>query len=486
MIQVDVEREIVSYLGEGDLPSEKIRESIASYEQAVVWGHAADQSIKEDYSFQEIIHAALEGLNSTMEWRKRLGFGKRPDPIRQVIGDHTNHFYSVFDDLRKKRIAIIVAGPRKRHPFLFFIDEMNFVAAKGEPSTKAIYYGYGLLETWRADPRIHMFDGKGVSAFQALFRVSIVGLITQYIGMGLAASRKVQKIFDPEDILHKNINELVQQTEDNTWPGTEEAQRKAAIALRGYLNAWFDFMAKSGWLEIHHTLQDSRVSEKEQSFLDTATTEISETAREIIVDYEEEAKFDAAERERRERERREKQMQWTMMRIALGILYPREKDVLRTHWEKQKRGMNWKQLEETYYEEIWDLIRLHLSGEDIDAKIDDKDKRSLGKMHFIFELKRSERPREKVRTLEQLSIEELVTKKEYLLSRLQWEGRGLPSNASWRDIVARFRKLIIRYHPDRVEITGIEPEEARTISSQVIQDFRELEIIHDLHPELFK
>lgn len=484
MIHVDTERKILSYLGEGDLAWEKIEESITAYERVVVWGHSNDQSLKEDSSFQELIQIALEGLNSAMEWRKRF-FSKGSDPIKAVLGDRTNDFYRAFDDLRKKKIAIIAGGPRIKHPFLFFIDEMNFVGAIADPNTQTLYYGYGLLETWRTDPRIHEFDGKGVATFQALFRISILYLITQYIGMGLTAARQVQKIFDLEGILDKNLNELVQQTEDNKWHGTEEAQRKAAIALRGYLSAWFDFMAKSGWLEIHHTLQDSRVSEKEQSFLDTATTEISETSREIIVDYAEEEKFDAAERERRERQRREKQMEWTMMRIALGILYPREKEILRTHWEKQRRGLTWKKLEETYYEEIWDLIRLHLAGANMDIQIEEKDKHTLGKMHFIFELKQSERPREKVRTLEQFSIEELMARKEYLLSKLQWEGRGLPSDAPWRDIVSRFRKLVIRYHPDRIEITGIDPEEARNVSSQVIQDFRELEIIHDLHPEIF-
>lgn len=484
MIQVDT-KSALAYLGEGDLPRDKIKESIEKEEKVVVWG-SFNQSIKEDSLFHELIKAALEGLNDIMEWRKRFSFSKKPDPIQEILGDRTNDFYRVFDDLRKKRISIVAAGSRKKHPFLYFIDESNYVAAFADPDTQSIFYGYGLLETWRADPRIREFDGKGVPSFLALFRISILNLITQYIGMGLAASRKVQSIFDPEGSLNANLNELVEQTENNTWPGTEEAQRKAAIALRGYLNAWFDFMAKSGWLEIHHTLQDSKVSEKEQSFLDTATTEISETAREIIIDQSMEETFDAQERERRERERREKQMEWTMMRISLGILYPREKEILRSYWEKEKRGMSWKQLQETYYEEIWDLIRLHLAGANMDVQIEDKDKHTLGKMHFIFELKRSERPREKVRTLEQFSIEELTKRKEELLSRLQWEGKGLSPDASWREIVGRFRKLMIRYHPDRTEITGIDPEEAQKKSSQIIQDFRELEIIHELHPELFK
>jgi len=482
MVNVGTEK-ILSYLGEGDLAHDAIKEVLLKDERVVVWGHS--NGLREDSSFQELIQTALEGLNNAMEWRKRFGFSKRSDPIRNVFGEQANDFYQVFDDLRKKKIAIIAAGQRMTHPFLHFIDEMNFVAAMAAPGNQTIYYGYGLLETWRADPRIREFDGSGVSTFHALFRISIVNLITQYIGMGLNASRQVQKIFDSEGILDSNLKEMVQQTEESSWPGMEEAQRKAAIALRGYLNAWFDFMEKSGWLEIHHTLQDSRISEREQSFLDTATTEISETAREIIVDYAEEAKFDAAERERRERERREKQMQWTMMRIALGILYPREKEILQKHWEKRKSDMPWKKLQETYYEEIWDLIRLHLSGADIDAEIEKKDTKTLGKMHFVFELKRTEKPKEKVRTLEQLSIKELVTRKEYLLSRLQWEGKGLPSDASWRDVVARFRKLMIRYHPDRVEITGIDSAEAQRVSSYVIQDFRELEIIHELHPELF-
>ena len=487
MIQVDTERKTWPYLGEGDLAREKIKESIARCERVVLWGHSHDPSIKKDSSFHELIHAALEGFNRTMKGHRRFTFSKRErDPLRDVLGNRTNDFYRVFDHLRKEKIAVIAAGSRTKHPFLLFIDEMNFAAAIVDPDTEVLFYGYGLLETWRADPRILEFDGQGATSFQTLFRISIVNLITLYLGMGLAASRKLQNIFDPEKLLNANLSELVQQTEYNTWPGKEEFQRKAAIALRGYLSAWFDFMTKSGWLEIHHTLQDSKVAEMEQSFLDTATTEISETAREIIVDQSEGEAFDATEMERRERERREKQMQWTMMRIALGILYPREKDILRKHWEKKKRGLNWKRLEETYYEEIWDLIRLHLAGEDIDAKIEEKDKRTLGKMHFIFELKRSERSKEKVRTLEQFSIAELTSRKEYLVSRLQWEGKGLPTDALWRDIVSRFRRLIIRYHPDRVEITGIYPEEARSVSSQVIHDFRELEIIHDLHPEIFK
>lgn len=485
MVQSDSERRVISYLGEGDISWNAIKESIEKREGAIVWGNPPDPSMKEDESFHDLINTALEGLESAMPWHRRFSFNKKSDPIRVILGDRVNDFYHALDALRRKRISIATAGPSS-HPFINFIDEANFVAAVADPYKHTIFYGHGLLETWRADPRTLMFDGKGVSSFITLFRISIVGLLTQYIGLGLAASRQVQNVFDHEGLLESNLTELVQMTENNTWPGSEEVQRKAAIALRGYLNAWFDFMAKSGWLEIHHTLQDTKVSEKERSFLDTATTEISETAREVVVDQADEAAFDAAERERRMRERREKQMQWTMMRIALGILYPREKDILRKHWEKQKRGMTWKQLEETYYEEIWDLIRLHLSGEDIDAKIEEKYKYTLGKMHFIFELKRSERPREKVKTLEQLSIEELTKRKEYLLSRLQWEGRGVPSNAGWRDVVSRFRKLMIRYHPDRIEITGIDPEEAKRISSQVIQDFRELEIIHDLHPEIFK
>ncbi|MGH9909442.1 MAG: hypothetical protein ACRD32_02260, partial [Nitrososphaerales archaeon] len=67
MIHVDTERKILSYLGEGDLAWEKIEESIAAYERVVVWGRSSDQSIREDSSFQELIHAALEGLNSAME-----------------------------------------------------------------------------------------------------------------------------------------------------------------------------------------------------------------------------------------------------------------------------------------------------------------------------------------------------------------------------------------------------------------------------------
>ncbi len=486
MIQVDTKRNIVSYLGEGDITQEKIKNSILIHESVSIWGCSSDSSISKDSSFHELIRTALEGLNSVMEWRKRFTFNKKDDPIMTILGDRVNDFYRVFDDLRKEKISIILSGSRTDNPFLFFIDKMNFVVAIVDPDKQAFFYGCGLLETWRADPRILQFDGKGASSFHTLFRISIINLIIQYIGMGSITSRKVQELFDPEGLLNANISNLVQQTEDNIWPGTEEAQRKAAIALRGYLSAWFDFIAKSGWLEIHHTLQDSKVAEKEQSFLDIATTEISETSREIVVDYTEEEVFDVIERERRNRERREKQMEWTMMRIALGILYLKEKNILHTYWEKKKRGLTWKQLEETYYEEIWDLIRLHLIGADIDVKIEEKTKHTLGKIHFIFELKHSERSKEKVRTLEQFSIGALIVRKEHLLYRLQWEGSGLPSDTSWRDIVSRFRKLIIRYHPDRVEITGIEPSEARTVSSQVILDFRELEIIHDLHPEIFK
>ncbi|MFQ5940433.1 MAG: hypothetical protein ACE5KA_01885 [Nitrososphaerales archaeon] len=486
MIQVDTERKSLSYLGEGNLERRKIKESIEMHERAVVWGRPLVPSIKVEYSFHDLIHTALEGLNSTMYWRKRFAFRKQSDPIRHILGDRSIDFYSVFDSLRKERISIVAAGSRTNHPFLSFLDRRNFVAGIADRDAQAIFYGHGLLETWRADPRTLQFDGKGAPSFQTLFRISIVSLITQYLGIGLSTSRKIRDILDPQGILDTNLRELVQQKEDNTWPGTEEVQRKAAIALRGYLNAWFDFMTKSGWLEIHHTLQDSKIAEKEQSFLDTATTEISETAREIIVDVASEEAFDTAQRERKERERREKHMEWTMMRIALGILYPREKDILRALWEKTKRGLTWKKLEETYYEEIWDLIRLHLAGRDMNAEIEEKDRHTLGRMHFIFELKRSERPKEKVRTLEQLSIVELIARKEYLLSRLQWEGRGLPSDSPWRDIVYRFRKLIIRYHPDRIEVTGIEASEAQMVSSQVIQDFRELEIIHDLHSEVFK
>jgi hypothetical protein len=36
-----------------------------------------------------------------------------------------------------------------------------------------------------------------------------------------------------------------------------------------------------------------------------------------------------------------------------------------------------------------------------------------------------------------------------------------------------------------VEITGIDLREAQQVSTQAIQDFRELEIIHDLQPTIF-
>ncbi len=486
MVQVDTPSNTTSYLGEGDVRREKIKKSLQIYESVIVWGHSKNLTIREDYSFNELIYTSLEGLDRTMVWRKRRPFSMKFDPIRAVLGYRVSDFYRVFDELRKQKIIVIATGPNTIQPFMYFVDAMNFVAAFVDPNSHTIFYSHGLLETWRGDPRILQFDGKGVTSFQTLFSLSLVNLITSYLGMGLVASRKVQDIFDLKGILKTNLSELVEQTECKTWPGTKEAQRKAEISLRGYLNAWFDFMAKSGWLEIHHTLQDSKVAEKEQSFLDTATTEINETAQEIIVDYSQEDVIDNVEKKRAEKKRGEKQMQWTMMRIALGILYPRKKNFLRSCWENKERGITWNQLEERYYEEIWDLIRLDLAGKDIVAEIEEKDMYTLGKMHFIFELKRSERPREKIRTLEQFTIEELRGRKENLLTRLKWEGKVLSSDAAWVDIVTRFRKLIIRYHPDRVEVTGIEPVEAKKVSSQVIQDFRELEIIHDLHPEIFK
>ena len=485
MLQPDPRGKTLSYLGEGDISQENIGEAIGRTETAAVWGQSDRRLAQEDRSFEDAIRSALETLGKKMEWRKRFTFHKKFDPVEDILGGRAKDFYRSFDDLCNGKISIAVSGQRSENPFLLFVDETSFVAGMSNTSQGTLWYGYGILETWRADPRVHFLDEKGISAFQMLFSASLAHLLTLYIGMGLPTAREVQKVFDPEGILQSNLAELAGLTKKRAWPGSQEIQRKAAIALRGYLNAWFDFMAKSSWLEIHHTLHDTRVLEKEQSFLDTATTEISETARGIIPDQMVSEMFSAEEMERRERERREKQMEWTMLRIALGILYPREKAILKTLWEKSKRRLTWKELEETYYEDVWDLMRSHLAGQDLEPKIVEKDKGGLGRWHFIFELKRSERQREKVKTLERMNLAELLERKSLLLSLLKWEEQGLPPDAPWEDAVARFRKIIIRYHPDRAEITGIDPNEAQQVSTQAIQNFRELEIIHDLQPEIF-
>ena len=158
MIQVDTKRNIVSYLGEGDITQEKIKNSILIHESVSIWGCSSDSSISKDSSFHELIRTALEGLNSVMEWRKRFTFNKKDDPIMTILGDRVNDFYRVFDDLRKEKISIILSGSRTDNPFLFFIDKMNFVVAIVDPDKQAFFYGCGLLETWRADPRILQFD----------------------------------------------------------------------------------------------------------------------------------------------------------------------------------------------------------------------------------------------------------------------------------------------------------------------------------------
>lgn len=471
------------YLGEGDIPPETIEEAIRSTEMVTAFGSGNLEQAKEDY--RGVIRSALEVMNEKMVWRRRFSFGKKSDPIEPILGDHSKDFYRSFDDVRQGRISIAVAGPRKEHPFLLYVNETSYVAGMSDPGRQILWYGYGLVETWRADPQVYLLDGKGVPAFQMLFGASLAYILALHVGTGHAAGREVQKVFDPEGVLQKNLAQYAGLAEKKVWPGREEIQKKGAIALRGYLNAWFDFMAKSSWLEIHHTLHDTRVLEREQSFLDTATTEISEAARGIVPDEAINEMFGAEQMERRERERKEKQMEWTMLRIALGILYPREKATIRSYWERSKRRLTWKELEETYYEDIWDLMRSHLAGQDLERKILEKDKGGVGRWHFIFELKRSERPKEKVKTLEKMSLADLCERKNRLLSQLSWEGQGLPADAIWDDTVARFRKIIIKYHPDRAEITNIDPEEAQRVSTEAIQNFRELEIIHDLEPGLF-
>ncbi|MCS6768678.1 MAG: hypothetical protein RMJ59_08345 [Candidatus Nitrosocaldus sp.] len=476
------------YLGEGSVRIEEIasmRDAKGKVEYSLVWGRGKD-SLQDD-SFYEYIHPALEHMQRVMEWRSSgmLGalFKKADDdPIAGILGGKSKEFYRAFHDLYKGRIGLVCVGDRYSSPFILFNDPTCYVAALANPESSEIFYGYGLLEAWRADPRIHDLNGKGVDAFTLLFSSSIAFMLTLYINAGLAKAREVSRVFDPNGVLAANLREWAEYTSKGIWPGSHENQRRAMIALRGYLNAWFDFLKDSSWLEIHHTLHHGKVIERDQSFLDTATTEISETSRAIILDNV--SVFSAEEMERRDRLRREKQLEWTLLRIALGILYPREKAKIREVWERERRRVSWRYLEDTYYEEIWDLIRLHLAGEDIYASIEEKDTKTLGRWHFIFN-KKAERPREKVVELEKMEIERIFERKNRLLAMLTWEGVGLPPDARWHDVVARFRKIMIKYHPDRTEVTGVNPEEAHRVTKIAIDIFRELEIIHDLHPEVF-
>ncbi|MEM3106158.1 MAG: hypothetical protein QXY14_04625, partial [Candidatus Nitrosocaldus sp.] len=350
------------YLGEGSVMAEEVTSSMRNargkVEYMLVWGK--DKDSLQDDSFYEYIHSALEHMRDVMEWRSSMGmlgigsslFKRVSDPIADILGGKSKEFYKAFDDLAKGRIRLVCTGDRYASPFILFNDPTSYVAALANPSSNEIFYGYGLMEAWRADPRIHDLNGKGVDAFTLLFSSSIVFMLTLYINAGLAKAREVRRIFDPNDALTSNLREWAEYTSKGIWPGSHENQRKAMIALRGYLNAWFDFLKDSSWLEIHHTLHHGKVIERDQSFLDTATTEISETSRAIILDSV--SMFSAEEMERRDRLRREKQLEWTLLRIALGILYPREKARIREVWERERRKVKWRYLEDTYYEEIWD------------------------------------------------------------------------------------------------------------------------------------
>ncbi|MEM4339560.1 MAG: hypothetical protein QXE03_05035, partial [Candidatus Nitrosocaldus sp.] len=333
------------YLGEGSVMAEEVTSSMRNargkVEYMLVWGK--DKDSLQDDSFYEYIHSALEHMRDVMEWRSSMGmlgigsslFKRVSDPIADILGGKSKEFYKAFDDLAKGRIRLVCTGDRYASPFILFNDPTSYVAALANPSSNEIFYGYGLMEAWRADPRIHDLNGKGVDAFTLLFSSSIVFMLTLYINAGLAKAREVRRIFDPNDILMSNLREWAEYTSKGIWPGSHENQRKAMIALRGYLNAWFDFLKDSSWLEIHHTLHHGKVIERDQSFLDTATTEISETSRAIILDSV--SMFSAEEMERRDRLRREKQLEWTLLRIALGILYPREKARIREVWERERR-----------------------------------------------------------------------------------------------------------------------------------------------------
>ncbi len=462
------------YLGEGAL------EYNPSNDYTLIWGRlrSNNASIKIDYSFNEYISNALSYMKANMQ--RRSIFNSNKDPLEGILGNKAKEFYHAFDDLCKGKIALLAAGDRYANPFILFKSREEYIAAYA--NADKILYGYGLLEAWRADPRIYEVNSKGVNAFNLLFTASIAYMLTLYIDAGLTKAREVCRLFDREGILNKNLNEWADYTSKGLWVGSYENQKRAMIALRGYLNAWFDFLKDASWLEIHHTLHHGKVIEKDNSFLDTATTEINETSKAIILA--DTSIFSAEELERRDMIRREKQMEWTMLRIALGILYPREKAIIRQIWDREKRKVSWRYLEETYYEEIWDLIRLHLSNEDLDRWIREKSEKTLGKWHFIFH-KKAEVKKEKVKDIQNMEVRQVFERKNRLLEMLRWEGVGLPADANWDDIVSRFRKIMIKYHPDRVEVTGISAEEADRITKQAIDVFRELEVIHDTYPEIF-
>ncbi len=462
------------YLGEGDIDRDRIIEEI-SKNNKIIFGS------KNDEYYQLLIKDSINIMEQRMG--RKTFFKKKEDILADILESKVREFYKAFDDLRRGKIDIVVAGDRYEQPFILYMDEQNYVA--GIAAKHSLYIGHGLLEAWSADPRIYILDGIGYKAFHAIFQASIAYLLTLFIGLDRSYARRVKAVFDKDGILEKNLEECVKLVSKDRWFSSEYIQRKARIALRGYLNAWFDFLEDSSWLEIHHTLRDTKIVEKEQSFLDTATTEINESARDIILDDIVKSIFSAEEMERRERERREKQSDWISLRIALGILYAREKEYLKSLWERKKRRMSWKELQETYYEEIWDMIRNHLAEKDVAKIMDEKELKTLGKWHFIFETKKSERSREKVVMIEHMNIEQLVERKNRLLEMLQWEGQGLPPDASWKDVMTRFRKIMIKYHPDRIEITKIDREIATEITSRSINIFRELEIMHDIHPEIF-
>lgn len=461
------------YLGEGDIEKDRIVEEI-SKSNNIIYGS------KSDYEYNLLIKESLNIMNERMRWRSL--FSKDQDPLKKILGNNLKGFYNAFDALRKGKIDIVLAGNRYSHPFIVYIDKANYVV--GVSAKRSLYIGYGLMEAWYADPRIYVIDSQGYKAFHKMFHAVIAYLLTLFIGLNRSLAMNVMNVFD-DGSYSKNIDEAIRVTENDRWYGAEVIQRRARIALRGYLNAWFQFMEDASWLEIHHTLSETRIVEKEQSFLDTATTEISETARGIVLEDAIKSIFSAEEMERREKERREKEMDWILLRLALGILYRREKEYLQELWNKKKRLIPWKEVYMTYYEEIWDLIRKHLSNDDVEKIMNEKESKTLGKWHFVFESKKSERAKEKVVTLERMSIEQLMERKNMLLDMLRWEGEGLPKDAKWNDVTTRFRKIMIRYHPDRIEITRIDENTARDVTSNAINVFRELEIIHDLKPEIF-
>jgi len=467
------------YLGEGAFDDININN------YTIVWGRPKASSNNVDDSFNEYISNALTYMKANMPRKSMFfNFSSISDPIAGILGSKAKEFYNAFDNLCKGKIAIVAVGDRYSSPFIVFKNKEEYIAAYTKPNENEILYGYGLLEAWRADPRIYEVNGRGVNAFYLLLTASIAYMLTLYINAGLSKARDVCRLFDKEGILEKNLKEWAEYTSKGLWSGSHENQRKAMIALRGYLNAWFDFLKDSSWLEIHHTLHHGKIIERDNSFLDTATTEINETSKAIMLA--DTNIFTAEELERRDAIRREKQMEWTLLRIALGILYPREKAIIRQIWEREgeKRKVDWRYLEDTYYEEIWDLIRLHLSNEDLEACIKEKNEKTLGKWHFIFH-KKAEVKKEKVLEIQSMDIRQVFERKNKLLEMLQWEGVGLPADANWNDVVSRFRKIMIKYHPDRAEVTGISVDEAHRITKAAIDVFRELEIIHDTYPEIF-